>query len=102
MHKTSFSLWHRTSKFKQHPGWDFRLFLSGFDIVLLDMRESGIELTPRISPVCRPTMPVQPEDIVQIMGWGITDSPPTAESNVSPFLKKVNKQTIPLFENKEM
>ena len=75
---------------KIHPGFNIADPSRANDIALIDMRGSGLELTDRIGTICKPTVSPAVGDVLTIMGWGVTDDPPTQVSPISGILKKVN------------
>lgn len=69
----------RTKTWKTHPS--FSLFTSGLanDIMLLDMRGTGFALSNNVIPVCKPTASPSLDDIVTVLGFGVTGSETTVE-----------------------
>ena len=73
----------RTTAWTLHPNYDNTDFEKGNDIAVIDIRGQGLTLSDTVKPVCKPTVRPVLNDILTIMGWGITEA-----GTVSPVLKR--------------
>ena len=79
----------RTTAWTLHPNYDNTDFEKGNDIAVIDIRGQGLTLSDTVKPVCKPTVRPVLNDILTIMGWGITEA-----GTVSPVLKRARKYKI--------